>query len=164
MDAQVFCRFKVLGRDRFDICGEIAISQVGVGARIDAYYHQFAPIPVAVAGLFEQFPLGGDEWGSVFFFADTGAKFVGRDTQAMTVLSYKYEFLLFGDCDHVDPFRILVNIIFGNFVPVRQFHFFPAYGKPRLAGQVFTFQHFPTFVFRCFHSIVILLLLNSHSL
>ncbi len=105
-----------------------------MGTRIDAYYHQFAPISVAVAGLFEQFPLGGDEWGGVFLFADTGAKFVSRDTQSMTVLAYKYEFLLFGDCDHIDPFWIFEYIIFRNPVSVRQFHFLPAHGEPRLAG------------------------------
>ena len=90
-----------------------------MGARIDAYYHQFAPISVAVTGFLEQFPLGGDEWGGVFLFADTGAKFVSRNTQAMTVLAYKYEFLLFGDCDHVDPFWIFEYIIFGDSVPIR---------------------------------------------
>ena len=139
MDAQVFCLLKVLDRDRFDLCGEIAISQVGVGTWIDAYYHQLTPIPVAVSGLFEQFPPGGDEWGSVFFFTDTGAKFISCDAQTMTVLAYKYKFLFFGDCDYVDPFRIFEYIIFGNPDSVLQFHHFTAYGKPRSVGQVFTF-------------------------
>ena len=119
MDTQVFCRFKVLDCDGFDIRGKITVSLVGMGARIDTYYHQFAPISVAVTGFLEQFPLGGDEWGGVFLFADPGAKFLSRNTQAMTVLAYKYEFLLFGDCDHVDPFRIFEYIIFGDSVPIR---------------------------------------------